>query len=145
MIQHTDISHVGLNWSETSFINVNHITTYSESCQLVKKMIIGYSHSKQGATKMCCVVEQSPSHNEPCCVYGDDGFEGLHKPVTATLHMIVINTESATSILCLTMHSDMRTYTFTHTHWTLSDLLMHRFTSLPCSENSTGTSTARKR
>lgn len=35
------------------------------------------------------------------------------------------------------MHPDMHTYTFTHTHGTLSILFMHRITSLACSKNTT--------
>lgn len=106
---------------------------YSFQC----KRNIGHSHSKEGSAEVSRVVKQPPSQYKPCCVYGDERFQSLktdqwqEPEVTHTvLHWANCGYLSA-------MHSVMHTYTFTHTHWTLSVLFMHRFTSLACSENTT--------
>ncbi len=108
---------------------------YSFQC----KRNICHSHSKEGSAKVSSVVKQPPSHYKACCIYGNECLQSLKRDewqepeVTHNaLHYIKY------SILNLSaMHSYMHTYTFTQTHWTLSVLFMHRFTSLACSENTT--------
>lgn len=38
-----------------------------------------HSHSKEGSAKMSCVVQQTPSKNKPCGIYGDEGFQSLQR------------------------------------------------------------------
>lgn len=87
---------------------------------------------------MSCVIKHPPPQNKPRCIYGDERFQSLkidqwqEPEVTRSGNRTKTNGNYPSAI-----HSDMHTYTFIHTHWTLSVSFMHSFTSLACSENTT--------
>lgn len=81
------------------------------------------SHSKEGSAKMSCVVQQSPSKNKPCGIYGDEGFQSLQRERTGNLMHVVLHKNDPTV-------ANVRTHTYTH-----GTDFMHRFTSLACSNN----------
>lgn len=64
-----------------------------------------HSHSKEGSAKMSCVVQQTPSKNKPCGIYGDEGFQSLQWELKRILthyvpHKIIFNVHRFTSLAC---------------------------------------------
>lgn len=74
---------------------------------------------------MSCMVQQSPSKNNPCDIYSDEGFQSLQRQLMGILTHNVLHKYDPTVINVPT-----HTYTNTHTHGTA---FMHIFTSLACS------------
>lgn len=81
-----------------------------------------HSHSKEGSAKMSCVVQQTPSKNKPCGIYGDEGFQSLQKELTGILKQDILHK----TIFNVCMH----TYTLTHARQ-----FSYRFGSLACSKH----------
>lgn len=66
---------------------------------------------------MSCMVKQSPSQNKPCCIDGDESFESLRREAWSYTQRAGLHIQSDYLSVA---HPYIRTYTFTHTHWTCS-------------------------
>lgn len=66
-----------------------------------------HSHSKEGSAKMSCVVQQTPSKNKPCGIYGDEGFQSLQRKLTGILTHYVLHK----TIFNVCIHAHIITHT----------------------------------